>query len=99
MAYPSALSYPQPGTVVSVPKGPFIHYGIVTDTFVDGMPTVITNSLRAGGVVDKSVSHDAGSEKRSRPDSQGDERFDQPLLKFRWGLLRRNGLPLIAARY
>lgn len=42
-----------PGTVVAVNVGPITHVGVVTDKIVDGLPTVISNSMRAGGVAEE----------------------------------------------
>ncbi len=42
-----------PGTVVSVNVGPIKHFGIVSDKQWDGMPYIISNSLRAGQVAEE----------------------------------------------
>jgi len=48
---PASLS---PGTVVSVWVFPFYrHKGIVSDRFIEGLPMVISNSARAGGVTEE----------------------------------------------
>ncbi len=44
-----------PGTVVAVSVGPVDHVGILTDRQIDGLPTVISNSLRAAGVAEESL--------------------------------------------
>ena len=42
-----------PGTIVAVNFGLYEHVGIVTDQFHDGMPMVISNSYRKGGVFEE----------------------------------------------
>lgn len=42
----------RPGTVVAVSVGTVDHVGILTDQIVGGAPTVISNSMRAGGVAE-----------------------------------------------
>jgi hypothetical protein len=58
---------PPPGTIISIAVWPVDHVGIVTDRFVDGSPTIISNSLRRGGVVEETwQSFHAGLESQSR---------------------------------
>lgn len=45
----------QPGTVVSTGRIGFRHFGIVTDRYVDGWPTVISNTGMYGKVMEESV--------------------------------------------
>lgn len=48
------LGCPGPGTVVSVPTHFFYaHKGIVSDLYIGGKPTVISNSGRHGGVYEE----------------------------------------------
>lgn len=47
------MQYILPGTVLAVAVGPIEHVGIVTDQTRDGFPTVISNSHRAGRVVEE----------------------------------------------
>lgn len=47
--------WPTPGSVVSVPAYLFLrHRGIVSDSFHNGKPMVISNSARTGGVMEES---------------------------------------------
>lgn len=45
----------RPGTVVSTPRPGFRHYGITTDRYIKGYPTVISNTSRFGKVVEESM--------------------------------------------
>jgi len=42
-----------PGQLIGVRVGPVIHLGIVSDRYVDGLPMVISNSLRSGCVAEE----------------------------------------------
>ncbi len=44
-----------PGTVVSVPFGPFLHFGLVSDRRGSGTPYIISCSGRAGQVVEETA--------------------------------------------
>ena len=55
------LSYPAPGTVVSIPLLLwFRHRGVVTDRWHNGKPTVISGSARVGNVAEESWDSFAG---------------------------------------
>ena len=45
----------RPGTVVAtgIPWTPFYHVGLIGDTMAGGMPTIISNSQRCGGVAEE----------------------------------------------
>jgi hypothetical protein len=45
-----------PGITIGVRVGPVIHVGIVSDRNSGGMPMVISNSFRAGGVAEEPLS-------------------------------------------
>lgn len=49
-----------PGTVISVDMGLYDHIGIVTDQYVNGVPAVISNSLKNGGVSEESLADFTG---------------------------------------
>lgn len=43
----------RPGTVVSTPRPGYSHYGITTDRYINGYPTVISNTSKFGKVVEE----------------------------------------------
>ncbi len=47
------MNYLQPGTIVSVPFGPFRHYGLVSDQYVSGSPYIFSCSSRSGQVAEE----------------------------------------------
>jgi hypothetical protein len=49
----SQLQWPEPGTIVSVSLGfGFRHRGVVSDKWEKGIPMIISNSRKAGGVTE-----------------------------------------------
>ena len=57
------MQYFIPGTIVAVAVGPVEHVGILAGQTPDGRLTVISNSRRAGGVVEEPIDSFAGGAK------------------------------------
>lgn len=47
------MNYLQPGTIVSVPIGPFRHYGLVSAVNATGSPYILSCSSRSGQVAEE----------------------------------------------